>query len=75
MGISILYVYTCTISKDNGLDKEKQICLSNRESLSGHRCERRKMAAKCEMFMSAVKTCKNLHKTNMTDDQGIQKGS
>ena len=37
----------CTISKDSGINKEKEICMQNKEFKDGQRCERTKMAAKC----------------------------
>ena len=41
MGISILYVYTCVYnSKDISINKEKEICILNKESIGGQRCER-----------------------------------
>ena len=42
----------CTIWKDIGRNKEKEICLPNKESIRGHRCERTIMVAKCEIFMN-----------------------
>ena len=46
----------CTISKDIGTNKEEEICLPNKESINGHKCERIGMDAKCEMFMNCSKT-------------------
>ena len=39
------------MSKDISINKESEICLSKKESISGHRCERTNMATKCEMFV------------------------
>ena len=33
----------------------KEICLPNKESINGHRCERTNKAAKCEFFMNCSK--------------------
>ena len=46
----------CIISEDIGMIKEKEICLPNKESISGHRCERTTMVSKCETFMNCSKT-------------------
>ena len=46
------YTHVCTILKDIGIKKEKEICVQNKESTSCHRCERTNMTAKCEMFMN-----------------------
>ena len=35
----------CNVSKDIGINREKEIHLSNQESTSGLRCERTNMAA------------------------------
>ena len=45
-----------TISKYISIIKEKEICVENKESISGHRCERTGMSAKCEIFMNCSKT-------------------
>ena len=37
-----------TISKVIGIKKELKMCLQNKESLSGYRCERANMVAKCK---------------------------
>ena len=42
----------CTISKDIGINKEKEMFLPNKESISGHRCERKNVEVKCEMFVN-----------------------
>ena len=57
MGISILHIYMCvwTISKDSDINKEKEICLPNKKSVSVHRCERITMVVKCEMFINSSK--------------------
>ena len=49
------YTTVCTISKDIGINKEKEIILPNNQYISGHRCERTTMVAKCEMFMNCSK--------------------
>ena len=68
MGISILYMTMCTISKDIGINKEKWICLSKKEHISGDGSERTNMVTKCEIFMSYSKICMDVckRKTNMT---------
>ena len=38
------------ISKDIGTNKEKEICLPNKEYLRDHRCERTNMDYKCKIF-------------------------
>ena len=56
LGIGNLYRYTyVTILKVAGISKENEICLPNKESVSGHRCERTNMAAKCKS-MNSIKT-------------------
>ena len=45
----------CTISKDTDINKEKEICLPNKGSVSVHRYERTTMVAKCEMLMNCSK--------------------
>ena len=45
----------CTISKDIGINKENEICLPNKESISGHRCKHTNMDAKCEIFITCSK--------------------
>ena len=55
----------CTISKDIGINKGKEIYLSNKELVSGHRCEKNKctdVAAKCEMFMTCSKNIVGIFK-------------
>ena len=48
MRISIfMYTYVCTVSKDIGINKEKEINVTNKESISGNRCERTTMTVKC----------------------------
>ena len=65
----------CTIPKDFGINEEEETCLSKKESVSVHRCERTNMDAKCKMFMNCSKNligiCK---KINMTSKHGILKG-
>ena len=65
------------ISKDIGIDKEKEICVPNKEPISGHRCERTNKAAKympkkeclrdhrCESRNMTYK-CKILEPVNLT---------
>ena len=53
----------CTISKDIGRNKEKEICLPNKESISGHTYERTNMAAKCET--NTAKNCKIFEAVNL----------
>ena len=61
MGFSILYRYTCdTISKDTGINKEKETCQPSKESIMGHRCERTNMGAKCEIFINCSKNVKGI---------------
>ena len=54
---------------------KKEICLLNKESKNGQRCERTNMAAKCEMFMNCSKKIhRHLQRTNMTANKlGILK--
>ena len=42
----------CTISKPIGINKEKEICLPNKEYICDHRCERANMAAECKIHMN-----------------------
>ena len=56
-----------TISKDVGINTEKEICVPNKESINGHRCERTDRASKNEMY--------ELQKANLTARQGILKAS
>ena len=59
MGISILYRYIhmhmCTFSKDIGINMEKEICVLNKEFISGQKHEKTNVAAKCEIFMNCSK--------------------
>ena len=50
-----IYKTVYIISKDIGINKEREICLPSNESISGHRCERTTVAPKCGMLMNAVK--------------------
>ena len=68
-------MHVCTISKDIGKNKEKEICLPNKESISSHRCERTNMVAKCEMFMNCSKTSQAFTKRNISAKQGILRES
>ena len=36
-----VYTHACMISKDFGINEEKEICLSNKESINGRKCERK----------------------------------
>ena len=47
----VFYIYTqiCTISKDIGINKEKELCLPNKEAISSYGCERTNMASKYEL--------------------------
>ena len=48
MGFSIIYIHICMcVQFQNNMDinKEKEMCLSNKESIVGHRCERTNIAA------------------------------
>ena len=42
--------HVCTISEDIVINKGKEICVPSMESISGQRCERRNMVARCEFF-------------------------
>ena len=42
----------CTNSKDNSISKGKEICLPNKESISGHGYERANMGTKCEIYIN-----------------------
>ena len=66
--------HMCTISEDVGINKEKEICLPNKESISCHRCERTTMDAKCEMYMNCRKNFIGICKKNAAK-QGILEGS
>ena len=64
MGTSFcIYTHVFTISKDIGINEEKEICPLTKESISAHKCERTNMAAKHEMYMNGSKNflgiCKN----------------
>ena len=65
----------CTISKDIGINKEIEVCAPSKESLSGHRCERRNMPAKCEIFMDCsenfISICKKKYNWQTWDTKGI----
>ena len=53
MAISICTdTHVCTISKVAGINKEKEICVPNKELINGHRSERIKnRLAKCIVHM------------------------
>ena len=58
-----MYIYMCVqFQKLLAQIRKKEICLPNKQSISGHKCERINMATKCEMFM---KCSKNLKKTQI----------
>ena len=40
----------CIVSKDIDINKEKEICLPKKESISSHRYEGINMTVKCDMF-------------------------
>ena len=75
MGISSLYINVCTIPKDIGVSKERELWLPNKEPVSGQRCERTTMASKCEIFINCSKNFIGIFKTNMNAKQGIIKAS
>ena len=74
MHISILYICMCTILKNIGINKEKEMCLPNKESISGHKYERTNMATKCEMFCELQGNLNRNLKKKLTVKQGIHKG-
>ena len=41
--------HLCTVSKDIGINKEKEVYLPNKELINGHRCERTTMTVKCKI--------------------------
>ena len=51
----LVHIHVCTISNDIGINKEKEVCLTNNESISGHACERATMIVKYEIFMNHSK--------------------
>ena len=48
----ILYICDCHLKCH--MDLQKQICLPNKEYLSGHRLERTNIAAKCKIFVTII---------------------
>ena len=52
MGKYFVNMDVCAILKHIGNNKEKEICLPNKEALIGHRCEGTNMVAKCEIGMN-----------------------
>ena len=71
-----LYTYVKTISKDIGINKEKEICPPSKESISDHKCERTDMVAKCEMLMNNSRNFIDTSpKTTMNAKQGIHRES
>ena len=64
----------CTVSKVNGIHKEKEVCLSNKDYINGYRCRRTNIDAKWKLCI-AVKYYRHLQETNMTAKQGLFKGS
>ena len=67
--ICILYIYAWTISKDFGINKEKETCLPSKESASVHRCKRTNMAIQCETFMN----CSKMSEAFAKNKYGLQK--
>ena len=65
----------CTISRDSDVTKEKEICLSNEDSISGHRCEGTAMVAICEMFLNCSENiifiCRNKYDSQTWNTKGI----
>ena len=61
--VLVFCTHVCTISKDIGINKEKEIHVPSKESISGYRCEKNNMAAICQMFMNCstnfIDICKN----------------
>ena len=56
MGFSICKdTNVCTISKVIGINKEKGICLPNKEYTNGHRYERANMVYKCKIFINCIR--------------------
>ena len=51
------YIHMGVLFRDIGVNKKKEICLLNKESISNHRYERKNIAVMCELFMNG---CKNL---------------
>ena len=45
-----IYTHVCIITNYIGTINENEIYLPNKESISGHRCERTNMAYKCKIF-------------------------
>ena len=63
----------CTFSIDIGMNKEKEICLPKKESVSVYRCERTSIASKCEMFMNFSQNIMGIcQKTNMINKQYLR---
>ena len=64
------------ISKVIGINKGKEMYISDKEYISGHRCERTNISAKCKIFMNCSNNVIGIcRKTNMTAKQGLLKGS
>ena len=71
----IFCIYTHVYNeKDIGINKEIEICLPNKESLSGNGFERTNIAAKCYMFMNYSKNFIGICKKKMAGKQIILKG-
>ena len=64
----------CIISKVICINKEKEICLPNKEYINGHRYEKQKWLPNVT-FMNCSKNVRHLQKSNVTDKQGKLKGS
>ena len=62
----------CIISKDIGINKEKEIYLPNKEFVIGHRCDRTYMATKCEIFMTCSKILIGILKKWISDKEYLQ---
>ena len=60
-----------TISKDIGINKEKEICLPNKETIHCHRCEEKIWLLNLKCLRIVGKMYRYMQKTNMTAKQGI----
>ena len=51
-----MYVHNCVYNfKRYWQIKENEMCLPHLEAISGHKCQRTNIAAKCEIFMNYSK--------------------
>ena len=50
-----MYRHVCIISKDICINKEKEICLPNKECIIDHSCKRTNMVAKCKIVINCSK--------------------